>query len=178
MTDALFYDANSALLECFQILATPVMPMNFLGKMQKPSYRTTKKWQGMTPLERQGQAAQVIAIVEKMQDQSAKEYIFAAYLGFKTEATGKLLQAVMAGLPTGLHQRRGVQSVLKSYFGHPINARSMRYDLHCKQQDLAEYRRCIGDTASRIGARAMEYIEVQLEIRGLIVSESANVVAA
>jgi len=169
MDDYLFKDAHHALYECFAIVSNSVMPQGTLGRMMKRTRKSSPRWAGLSPLEKQAQAAQVVAIVEKMADYSGREYIISDYLGFTGgEATKNLLNAVMAGLPTGVHQRRGVQAVLRNYFGHTVNARSMRYDLHCKQTELADYRKNVGDVSTRIGRRAMDYIEAQLIERGLI----------
>lgn len=169
MADYLFKDAHHALYECFAIVSNAVMPQGTLGRMMKKTRKSSPRWAGLSPLEKQAQAAQVVAIVEKMSDYSAREYIISDYMGFTGgEATKNLMNAVMAGLPTGVHQRRGVQAVLRNYFGHTVNARSMRYDLHCKQQDLADYRKNVGDIATKIGRRAMEHVEAQLIERGLI----------
>ena len=165
----LFKDVHHALYDCFAIASNSVMPQGTLGRMMKKTRKSSARWAGLSQLERHAQAAQVISIVEKMPDPAGREYILSDYIGFTGgEATKNLLNAVIAQLPTGVHQRRGVQAVLRAYFGAPVSARSMRYDLHCKQTELADYRSNVSRAANVIGNRSIEYIEIQLLNRGLI----------
>ena len=56
------------------------------------------------------------------------------------EAISALVAAIMPTLPTGLHNRRGIQKLVRCYFGQQITLVSIRTDFRCKDAQVLEYR--------------------------------------
>jgi hypothetical protein len=68
------------------------------------------------------------------------------------EAIAALVTAIMQTLPTGLHNRRGIQKLVRVYFGQQITDVSIRTDFRCKQAGVEVYRAAVREFLCEIRA--------------------------
>ncbi|MFZ2524423.1 MAG: hypothetical protein WAW87_03820 [Candidatus Ferrigenium altingense] len=125
----------------------------------------------LTPQERHGQAAMVLSIVEKAVDVNGQAYLLACYgrelFGGEHERdlANHLVRVVLGSMPTGMHSRRGVEKLVRIYFGQDISMVSVRKDVHAKAN---EYRDMVNTALDSVGAKADYEADMALRFAGLI----------
>lgn len=128
----------------------------------------------MTQHDKHAEAAMMMSLIERAVDDYGMAYLFAHYgrelMGGEHErpVMDMLLKAVMAGLPTGMHSRRGVQKMVGIYFGKPYSMVSARKDLGCNNRRYYEYKEEISRILDHIGRRAENAVADALDRAGHI----------
>lgn len=99
-------------------------------------------------------------VEQKLLDESRLDQYQLAYLKVKMQRSGEAYRAlalvVHATLPTGVYSQRGIEKIVKVYFGTVIGDAAMRTDLRCTQRKLEDYKLQVRTSMNeiRIGLRA------------------------
>ena len=151
----MFKSAHHALQFAFRTLGMPIVKMSSVNSMRGASGSGD-----MTPHDRHAQAAMILSIVEKAVDINGLAYFKAHYgrelqKGEEERAVADVLVRVaMAAMPTGMHSRRGVEKLVRIYFGQDISMVSVRKDMGCGHPRANEYRDVVRKALNEIGDRA------------------------
>lgn len=151
----MFESAHHALQFAFRIINTPIVKMSSVNSMCGASGSGE-----MTPHDRHAQAAIILSIVEKAVDVNGLAYLKAHYGrelqgGEEQRAVADVLVRVaMAAMPTGMHSRRGIEKLVRIYFGQDISMVSVRKDMGCGHPRANEYRDAVRKALNAIGDRA------------------------
>lgn len=170
----MFKSADHALKWAFQVSGTPIVKMSSINSM-----RGAEGGGNMTPHDRHAQAAIILSIVEKAVDVNGLAYLKARYGrelqgGEEQRAVADVLVRVaMAAMPTGMHNRRGVEKLVRIYFGQEIGIPSVRKDLGCGNTKAHEIKKAVFDGLDAIGARAFGVLDDEMRRVGLILEEIA-----
>lgn len=151
----MFESAHHALQFAFGTLGKPIIKMSSINKMRGAAGNGD-----MTPHDRHAQAAIIMSVIEKAVDPGGMAYLLAHYGnelrgGDKERAVADVLvRAAMAAMPTGMHSRRGVEKLVRIYFGQDISMVSVRKDMGCGHPRANEYRDTVRKALNAIGDRA------------------------
>lgn len=132
----------------------------------------------LTPHDKHAQAAMILSIVERSVDVNGQAYLKAHY-GREFQG-GENHRAVMdvlfrvaaATFPSGLHRRRGVESLIATYFGKGYSMISIRKDLGCNNRRYYEYKEWVNSALDDVGRHAEDDACRALEGAGLIEEEA------
>lgn len=61
-----------------------------------------------------------------------------------------LARIVHAALPTGVHSGRGIEKLVRIYFGHGISFISVRADLRCTKDQVRAYQQAVRDSMNAV----------------------------
>ena len=161
--------SQDALRFAFTTLGTPIVKISSINSM-----RGSSNFGEMTPQERHGQAAMIMACIERNVDIIEMAYLRAYYGNelsngmYAKAVTEILVRSVIGALGTGSHPRRGIQKLVFNYFGQDIPISTIRRDLGCSLDNANRKRSIVYDTLSDIGTRADNNAELALYNSGLI----------
>jgi|GEM_PF-6217805 len=86
-----------------------------------------------------------------------------AYYKAKTardaESFRVLANVAIATLPTGVHPFRGIEKLVRIYFGHGISFISVRTDLRCKDAQVKAYRKAVNEAMVKVRESLKSEIE-------------------
>lgn len=169
-----FKSSHHALQFAFRTVGTPIVKLSSINSMRGASGNGD-----LTPHDRHAQAAIIMSIVEKATDANCMAYL-KAYHGHELNKGNEeravadiLVRVVVATLPTGVHPRRGIEKLVRIYFGANISMISTRKDLGCNNRRYYEYRDEVCRVLDHIAARADADADRALEAAGLIGEEVA-----
>lgn len=166
----MFTDVHHALSFAFRVTNTPILKGSSINSMRGPTGNSE-----LSQHDKHAQAAIIMSIVEQTLDVQGLAYVYARYGGVirqdsqkKSAVVGELVKAAIAGLPTGIHGRRGIVQLVEKYFGCDYSMISIRKELRCKQDRTAEYRELVYGAMDRVGRRAEDAVHRALEATGII----------
>ena len=170
----MFKSAHHALQFAFRTIGTPIVKLSGINSMRGASGNGD-----LTPHDRHAQAAIIMSIVEKAVDANCMAYL-KAYHGHELNngreeraVADILVRVVVTTLPTGMHSRRGVEKLVRVYFGQSISMISIRKELACNNRRYYEYRDDVCRALDHIAMRADADADRALEMAGLIGEEVA-----
>lgn len=152
----------------------PIVKMSSVNSMRGASGNGD-----MTPHDRHAQAAMIMAIVERAVDVNGLAYLKAHYgrelFGGEHERAlaNHLVRVVVGTLPTGNHNPRGIEKLVRIYFGQDIGMAAVRKDFQCRHATISEYKKLVHDAMDGIGRRAEDSAYAVLDDAGLISAEEA-----
>lgn len=170
----MFKSAHQALSFAYRTINTPIVKLSSINSMRGQSGNSD-----LSPQDRHAQAAMIISLVERSVDVPGNAYLKAHYgrelqggadEGAVTEA---LVMAAMRAMPTGVHSRRGVEKLVRIYFGKDISMTSVRTDFKCRHDTAKEHREVVHGALDTIGRRADDAAHRALDSAGLILVEVA-----
>lgn len=170
----MFKSSHHALQFAFRTIGTPIVKLSSINSMRGASGNGD-----LTPHDRHAQAAIIMAIVEKAVDVNGLAYLKAHYGhelrggGYERAVIDILVCVVVAALPTGMHSRRGIEKLVRNYFGQNISVISTRKDLACNNRRYYEYRDEVYRVLDHIAMRTDADVDRALEAAGLIGEEVA-----
>lgn len=165
----MFKSAHHALQFAFRTLGMPIVKLSSINSMRGGS-----SYGELTPHDRHAQAAMILSIVERAVDVNGLACLMARYgnelRGGDRERTvaDTLVRVVMAALPTGMHSRRGVEKLVRIYFGQDISLVSVRCDMKCGHARVNEYRDMVRKALDEIVDRVEMGADNALRESGLI----------
>lgn len=170
----MFRSSHHALQFAFRTLGIPIVKMSSVNSMRGASGNGD-----MTPHDRHAQAAMIMAIAERAVDVNGLAYLQAHYgrelAGGEHERAlvNHLVRVVIGTFPTGTHYPRGVEKLVRNYFGQNIGMSAVRCDMRCGIKKANEYRDWVHQALGAIGRRAEYEVDVALRSAGLILEEAA-----
>ncbi|OGT02148.1 MAG: hypothetical protein A2143_00690 [Gallionellales bacterium RBG_16_57_15] len=165
----MFRSAHEALQFAFRTLGIPILRISSINNMRGSSGNGD-----LTQHDLHAQAAIIMSIVEQAVDVNCLVYLKARYghelRGGEQErvVADTLVRVAVAALPTGIHSRRGIERLIRMYFGHGISMFSARKDLLCNNRRYYEYRDAVYGALDRLAARAEADADMALEAAGLL----------
>lgn len=82
-----------------------------------------------------------------------------------SESFQLLARSVIAVLPTGVHSRRGIEKLVRGFFGHSFGRISVRKDLRCTNDQAAEYHRVVRIRMTEIKVSLKSALEKMVHVR-------------
>lgn len=163
----MYRSAHDALKFAYRVTGTPIVK---LSSVNPPSPGGA----GTTPHDRLHEAANIMRIVEKVVDVNGIAY-FKAYYGKELQGgeherplADHLVRVVMATMPTGMCSTRGVEKLVRIYFGQDIGMPAVRKDMGCGHAKANEYRDMVRNALRTVGDRAENLVEEALDRAGMI----------
>jgi hypothetical protein len=153
----------------FELLNSEIVRTSSINRMRGSS--------GSSELSQQdwhAQAAMMMAMLERGLDSVELAFLYAHYgrelmSGSKARVIADtLVIAVMGSLPTGMHSRRGVEKIVRIFFGQKISMVSVRCDFKSSERTAYEYRTKVFNALSLVGKRADARAQELLENSGVI----------
>lgn len=140
----LFNSTNQALRRMFELLNTVIVRTSSVNRM-----RGSGGGGDMSAHDWHAQAALMMAGLERELTPIEMASIYAHYgrelRGGERErwCADLLVQGVFPALPSGMHSRRGVEKLVRIYFGQDIGMRAVQFDFKCSQRTTYDYRQRI-----------------------------------
>ena len=159
-----FRSPEHALRWVYETSNTPIVKISSVNKMRGPQRASGEE---ITAHDRHAQAALIIAMCERVLSPVHMAYV---QVQFGRDATGfdLLVRQVSASLGTGVHSRRGIESIIRSYCGeNGIGIREIKRHMQCGQLKAVSYRNSGYDVLDAIHAQAMDRIWREMEKAGL-----------
>jgi len=122
---------------------------------------------GLNAQEAIQQAADIVRIVDTLEDKSCAQYIGAKY-GRNFTCINDLVERVISRLGTGIAYRRGVQYIVAKYCGERITKEQIRQGLQCDNNrvgDVSDKVYCVLDDVHKV---AIVSVESKLIDKGLV----------
>ena len=161
-----FRGPEHALRWAYETSSRPIVKLSSVNSMRGGGGAV---YDELTQQDKHAQAALIISMGERIEDQACREYIAARFGGMtKPEEVTAIMNMIFQSLGTGIHGRRDAYKLLLCYFGANIGYRVIRYDLKCRDATVIEIRRNVYDALDVIGNRAMAEIAGELEVQGVI----------
>ena len=161
-----FRGPEHALRWAYEMSSRPIVKLSSVNSMRGGGGAV---YDELTQHDKHAQAALIMSMVERLEDQACREYIAARFGGMtKPEEVTAMMNRIFAALGTGTHGRRGAYKLLLCYFGANIGYRAIRYDLKCRDAVVIEIRRKVYDTIDGIGKRSVREVTERLASQGLI----------
>lgn len=170
----MFRSSHHALQFAFRTIGNPIVKMSSVNSMRGASGNGD-----MTPHDRHAQAAMIMAIVERAVDVNGLAYLKAHYgrelFGGEHERAlaNHLVRVVVGTLPTGNHNPRGIEKLVRIYFGQDISMVSVRKDMQCGHARANEYRDMVRMALGAIGGRADYEVDAALRAACQVGEEAA-----
>lgn len=113
------------------------------------------------------QAALILGLCERVLSSLHMAYV---KVQFGREASGfdLLARHLAASFGTGVHSRRGIEQIIRSYCGEKIGLRELRKSMACGMLKAASLRNGGYDVLDTIHTRAMDILYREMERRGLL----------
>lgn len=167
---ALFLTAEGALHWAYAVSARPIVKISMVNHMRMNGYHTSSNEliSDLNPLDRHGQAALIIGLIDKVHDPVGREYIKARF-GMKINPQDllRLVDYCASGLRME-GKKEGVYRVLKDYFAGRLSVRTVRREVGCRHHSAAVTRNRLFDALEHLDLRAMDELRRIMEERGLV----------
>lgn len=76
-----------------------------------------------------------------------------------------LAKSVIASLPSGMYSSRGIEKLVRIYFGSGISFISVRADLRCSNDQVQAYQKSVREAMTRMCDSLVSEIERQLQAK-------------
>lgn len=149
-----FNDVESALRFAFEMTNRPIVKISSINAMRGAETRSSSE---LTPYDRHAQAAMILSLCERVLSPLHMAYV---RVQFGREASGfdLLVRHLAANFGTGLHNRRGIEQIIRSYCGDRGGLREIKRKLGCGTLKAAALRERGFDALDRLHAQAMDYV--------------------
>ena len=122
---------------------------------------------GLNAQEAMQQSADIIGIVNSLQDKPCAQYINAMY-GKRFNNTNELIERVVSRLGTVSVYRRGVQNILAKYCGMEVTKEQIRSELKCDNNRVTYIRDKVFYILDDVHKMSLGYVDSELRDRGLV----------
>ena len=180
-----FASVDAALAWAYQVVATDIVKISSLGRMRGAERPRVEA----SPQEIHGQAAQIIAHVERLPDLS-QAYVHARYWPSRRDRSGALddsyqaamailVQSVLSTQGTGVHSQRAARVAVLQYFegAGSRNFQGVHWvqrELRCRKSTALDMRRAVWDRLDAIQRDAWVRLEESLSEAGLLDGSPAD----
>jgi hypothetical protein len=170
----MFRSAHEALTWAFRISGAPIVKMSSINTMMGSM---TAGSSSLSPQERHAEAALIYAAVERAVDVNGIAYLNAYYGAqlrngaAERDVANAMVRIAIGGLPTGMHSNRGVEAIVRNYFGEQIQRAAILRHLDCTMRRYYEYKEFIYGTLDKVAARAEDQAQRALEDAGIVGAE-------
>lgn len=163
-----FNDPQHALRWAFETSSRPIVKISSLNAMRG----SDKTGEGgaiddLTVYDLHAQAALILSLCERVLSQLHLAYL---RVQFGREASGfDLLARYLAGnFGTGMHNRRGIEQIIRAYCGEKIGLREIRKSMACGMLKAASLRNRGYDALDLIHEQTMDILQREMESRDLL----------
>lgn len=159
-----FYSAEQALKFAFETMNRPIVKVASINAMWGSDGRPVDE---LTAHDRHAQAAMILSLCERVLPDLHMAYV---RVQFGREPSGfEMLGRYLAGqYGTGLHSRRGIEQVIRSYCGDKGGIREIKKLMQCGQLKAFFYRNRGFDALDAIHAQAMDYVWSEMQEGGRV----------
>lgn len=149
-----FRDAESALRFAFEMTNRPIVKISSINAMRGAETRSNTE---LTPYDRHAQAAMILSLCERVLSPLHMAYVNVQY-GRDGSGFDLLVRHIAANFGTGLHSRRGIEQIIRSYCGERGGLREIKRKLGCGTLKAVSLRNRAFDALDVIHAQAMDYV--------------------
>ena len=122
---------------------------------------------GLNAQEAIQQAADIVNIVDTLDDKSCAQYLGAKY-GRNFACINELVDRVVSRLGSGITYRRGIQYIVAKYCGEKITKEQIRHVLQCDNNRVGDVSDQVFLVLDDVHKMAIVYVENELIDRGLV----------
>jgi hypothetical protein len=172
-----FNNAAHALRWAYNVAAGEIVKMSGINRMREESAKGAPNalLVGLDSFDLHGQAGQIIGLVERLSDQTEREYI-AAKFGRRLDKDDLTL-IVFRGrsvIGFGPEKTEAVYRIMRGYFDGSMPHRAVRRELGCRDQYAVVVRSALYETLDLIHDRALADMTEIFQRHELIQSYSSN----
>ena len=168
-----FRNPQHALRWAYETTSRPIVKISSINAMRGPEGAGETGADGdLTAYDRHAQAALILGMCERVLSEMHIAYIRVQY-GREASGFDLLVRHLAANFGTGMHSRRGVELIIRTYCGQKTGLRELRKTMSCGMLKAASLRNRGYDALDMIHNQAMDTLQREMENRGLL--ESANV---
>jgi hypothetical protein len=169
-----FNDPQHALSWAYETTSRPIVKISSVNAMRGPD-RTGEGANGeLTAYDLHAQAALILSLCNRILSDLHMAYI---NVQFGREASGfdLLSRHLAANFGTGIHNRRGIEQIIRAYCGQKIGLREIRKTMACGMLKAASLRNRGYDALDLIHDQAMDMLQREMESRGLLQSAVSEI---
>jgi hypothetical protein len=130
----------------------------------------------LTAYDRHAQAALILGLCERILSDLHIAYVRVQY-GREASGFDLLGRHLAANFGTGMHSRRGVELIIRTYCGQKTGLRELRKSMSCGMLKAASLRNRGYDALDMIHDQAMDTLQREMESRGLLESPVVSEIA-
>ena len=163
-----FNDPQHALRWAYETSSRPIVKISSINAMRG----SDRAGEGggadeLTAFDLHAQAALILSLCERILPQLHMAYV---RVQFGREASGfdLLARHLAANFGTGLHNRRGIEQIIRAYCGEKTGLRELRKTLSCGMLKAASLRNRGYDALDMLHNQAMDILQREMENRGLL----------
>lgn len=163
-----FNDPQHALRWAFETSSRPIVKISSINAMRG----SNKAGEGsaiddLTVYDLHAQAALILSLCERVLSQLHLAYV---RVQFGREASGfdLLARHLAANFGTGMHNRRGIEQIIRAYCGEKIGLREIRKSMACGMLKAASLRNRGYDALDLIHDQTMDVLQREMESRDLL----------
>lgn len=159
-----FNSPEHALSWAYELTNRPIVKISSVNTMRGAETQSSSE---LTAHDRHAQAALIVGLCERVLPSLHMAYVRAQ---FGREASGfdLLTHHLAANFGTGLHSRRSIEQIIRSYCGEKVGLREIKKSMACGVLKAVSYRNQAYDTLDVIHAQAMDRFGMEMEQRGLL----------
>lgn len=161
-----FKSPEHALRWAFEMTNRPIVKISSVNTMRGAETQSNSE---MTVHDRHAQAALIVGLCERVLSSLHMAYVRAQF-GRDASGFDLLTYHLAANFGTGLHSRRCIEKIIRSYCGEKVGIREIKKSMACGMLKAVSYRNQAYDTLDLIHTQAMDRLGMEMEIRGLRVA--------
>lgn len=156
----IFHSPEAALKWAYETTSRPIVKISSVNAMRGPGGENADD---LTPYDRHAQAAMILGLCERVLPSLHMAYVQVQF-GRDWSGFALLAQHIACNLGTGLHSRRGIEQIIRSYCGEKISLmREIKKSMSCRTIKAIEYRGQGYDALDAIHAQAMDLVWQRLQ---------------
>jgi len=159
-----FRSPEHALTWAYETINRPIVKLSSVNDMREKGKSGTND--EMTPHDRHAQAAMILAMCERVLPTLHMAYV---QVQFGRDGTGfSIMSYYLAGtFGTGLHSRRAIELMIRSYCGDRVGLREIKKTMSCGMLKAVSIRNRAYDALDAIHAQTMDRLAAEMECAGL-----------
>ncbi|SOD41795.1 hypothetical protein [Nitrosovibrio sp. Nv4] len=165
-----FRNPEHALRWAYETTNRPIVKISSVNAMRGPDRGGETGADGdLTAYDRHAQAALILGLCERVLSALHMAYVTVQY-GREASGFDLLARHLAANFGTGMHSRRGVELIIRTYCGQKTGLREIRKNLSCGMLKAASLRNRGYDALDMIHNQAMDILQREMEARDLLQS--------
>ena len=171
-----FNDPQHALSWAYETISRPIVKISSINAMRGPDKGESGANGELTAHDLHAQAALILSLCKRILSDLHMAYI---NVQFGREASGfnLLSRHLAANFGTGIHNRRGIEQIIRAYCGQKIGLREIRKSMACGMLKAASLRNRGYDSLDLIHDQAMDILQREMESRCLLRSPVVSEIA-
>ncbi|ODT75474.1 MAG: hypothetical protein ABS69_10690 [Nitrosomonadales bacterium SCN 54-20] len=155
-----FHNAEQAIRWAYEISSRPIVKTSSINTMRGAETRSNAE---LTPYDQHAQAAMILSLCERVLPDLHMAYVKVQF-GRERSGFEMLSKHIAAQFGTGLHSRRGIEQIIRSYCGEKGGLREIKRMMQCGTLKAAYLRERGFDALDRLHVQTMDAVWREMNV--------------